>query len=51
MGQGVGDRNHPYWNASSTEHKAAVVGMTIATQMMQTGESDVQIGPDGTIKV
>lgn len=46
----LGDRNHPYWNASSTEHKAAVVGMTIATQMMQTGESDVQIGPDGTIE-
>jgi hypothetical protein len=46
----LGDMNHPYWNASSTEHKAAVVGMKIATQMMQTGDSDVQIGPDGTIE-
>jgi hypothetical protein len=46
----LGDTNHPYWNASSTEHKAAVVGMKIATQMMQTGDSDVHIGPDGTIE-
>ena len=45
----LGDMNHPYWNASSTEHQAAVVGMKIATQMMQTGDSDVQIGPDGSI--
>jgi hypothetical protein len=45
----LGDMNHPYWNASSTEHRAAVVGMKIATQMMQTGDSDVQIGADGSI--
>ena len=46
----LGDKDNPYWNASSTEHRAAVLGMKIATQMMQTGESDVQIGPDGTIE-
>jgi len=45
----LGDMSHPYWNAKSTEHKAAVLGMKIATQMMQTGDSDVQIGPDGSI--
>jgi hypothetical protein len=46
----LGDMNHPYWNGSGPEHRAAVLGMKIATQMMQTGDSDVQIGPDGSIE-
>ena len=46
----LGDTNHPYWNASSTEHKAAVLGMKIAQEMLQNGgDSFVHINPDGSI--
>jgi hypothetical protein len=42
--------NHPYWNASSGEHKSAVLGMKIAQEMLQNGgDSFVQINPDGSI--
>jgi hypothetical protein len=47
----LGDMNHPYWNASSTEHKSAVLGMKIAQEMLQNGgDSSVQINPDGSIE-
>ena len=45
----LGTKNHPYRNASSTEHKAAVVGMKVAIDIMQTGDSSAQINPDGSI--
>jgi hypothetical protein len=45
----LGDKNHPYRTASSTEHKAVVVGMKIAIDIMQTGDSSAQINPDGSI--
>jgi hypothetical protein len=46
----LGDKDHPYWNANSTEHKAAVLGMKVAIETMQQGDSTVQINPDGTIE-
>jgi hypothetical protein len=46
----LGDPSHAYWNAQSTEHKAAVLGMKIATEMMQTGNSYVQLNEDGSIQ-
>jgi hypothetical protein len=45
----LGDKNHSYRNASSTEHKAAVVGMKVAIDIIQTGDSSAQINPDGSI--
>jgi hypothetical protein len=42
---------HPYWNASSGEHKSAVLGMKIAQEMLQNGgDSFVHINPDGSIE-
>jgi phospholipase/lecithinase/hemolysin len=43
--------DHPYWNASSGEHKSAVLGMKIAQEMLQNGgDSFVQINDDGSIE-
>lgn len=44
------DNAHPYWNAGSPEHKAAVLGMKVATEMMQTGDSFVQLNQDGSVQ-
>ena len=42
---------HPYWNASSGEHKSAVLGMKIAQEMLQNGgDSFVHIKEDGSIE-
>jgi hypothetical protein len=44
-----GGPDHPYWDTRSTEHKAAIVGMRIAREMVETGDSMAQINPDGSI--
>jgi hypothetical protein len=44
------DNGHPYWNGKSPEHKAAVLGMKVATEMMQTGDSFVQLNADGSVQ-
>jgi hypothetical protein len=44
------DNGHPYWDARSPEHKAAVLGMKVATEMMQTGDSFVQLNEDGSVQ-
>ena len=43
-------KTSPYWNASLPGHKAAVLGMKIATEMTQTGNSYVQLNEDGSIQ-
>jgi hypothetical protein len=42
---------HPYWKASHGEHRAAVLGMKIAQEMLQNGgDSFVHIKEDGSIE-
>jgi hypothetical protein len=43
-------KTSPYWNDSLPGHKAAVLGMRIATEMMQTGNSYVHLNEDGSIQ-
>ena len=45
----LGDPSHPYWNASSTEHKAAVLAMKVANEILQTGETTVRVDDDGAV--
>jgi hypothetical protein len=45
------DRNHDYWNAASAGHKAAVLGMKIAHDIVENGEAGVSIGADGLVEV
>ena len=44
------NREHPHWLEAHPEHASAVLGMRIAHEMMESGNSYVQLNEDGSVK-